>query len=120
MQQPDVSDLVTSTPKPIKWIVPDTLRTDHSTHLVVQQQGSEFTFLFFETESLLFSGTPEEQTTEYQALPEVKAKCVARVVMSAENAVEAANNLVESVNRFNTMLLQAAKGQKNATTTEPE
>ena len=114
MQQPDVSDLVTSTPKPIKWIVPDTLRTDHATHLVVQQQGSEFTFLFFETESLLFTGTLEEQTAEYKALSEVKAKCIAKVVMSAENATEATNNLIESINRFNMMLLEAAKGQENA------
>ena len=120
MQQPDVNNLVTSVPKPIKWIVPDTLRTDHATHLVVQQQGSEFTFLFFETESLLFTGTPEEQTAEYKALSEVKAKCIAKVVMSAENATEAANNLIESINRFNMMLLQAAKGQENATAADSE
>lgn len=120
MQQSDVSNLVTSTPKPIRWIVPDTLRTDHATHLVVQQQGSEFTFLFFETESLLFTGTPEEQTAEYKALSEVKAKCVAKVVMSVENASEAANNLIDSINRFNMMLHQATKGQDNATRTDSE
>lgn len=118
MQQPDVSDLVTTLPKPIKWVIPDSISTDHATHLVVQQQGSEFTFLFFETEPLLFTGSLEEQVAAYKELPEVKAKCVVKVVMSAENAIGAANNLIESINRFNTMsqamMAQAMKGQENA------
>lgn len=120
MQHPEVNDLVVQSPKPLKWIVPDTTRTDHATHLVVQQQGSEFTFLFFETESLLFTGTPEEQVAQYEQLPEVRAKCVAKLVMSAEHTMEATNNLIESVNRFNAMLFQATKGQENATTTASE
>jgi hypothetical protein len=115
MQQPEINPLVTTLPKPIKWIVPDSIRTDHATHLIVQQQGSEFTFLFFETESLLYSGTPEEQIAAYKSLPEIKAKCIAKIVMSAENATLAANNLIESLNRFNVML-QAVEGQENAST----
>jgi len=113
MQQPDLQNLITSLPKPLKWVIPDSIRTDHATNLVVQQQGSEFTFLFFETESVLYSGSLEEQLEAYKGLPEVKAKCVAKIVMSAENAMEAANNLIESINRFQ-MLFQAAKGQENA------
>src|SRR5712692_1550655 len=113
MQQPDMNNLVTSIPKPLKWIIPDALTTDHATNLIVQQQGSEFTFLFFDAESILFTGTQEEQLKAYQELPEVKAKCIAKIVMSAENAMEAANNVIESINRFN-LLLQVAKGQENA------
>lgn len=120
MQQPDMSNLIAQLPKPLKWIVPDTIRTDHATHLVVQQQGSEFTFLFFETESLLFTGTPEEQIAQYEKLPAVNAKCIAKIVMSPEHATEATNNLIESINRFNAMMLQALKGQENATTTASE
>ena len=116
MQQPDVNNLVAQLPKPLKWVIPDTIRTDHATHLVVQQQGSEFTFLFFEAESLLFTGTPEEQVAQYEKLPTVNAKCVAKVVMSADRIAEVTNNLIESVNRFNAMMLQAMKGQENAGT----
>lgn len=116
MEQSDVNNLVAQLPKPLKWLVSDTIRTDHATHLVVQQQGSEFTFLFFETESLLFTGTPEEQVAQYEQLPAVNAKCVAKIVMSAEHVMEATNNLVESLNRFNAMMLQAMKGQQDART----
>lgn len=114
MEQSDVNTLATQVPKTLKWIIPDFIRTDHATHLVVQQQGSEFIFLFFEMESLLFTGTPEEQAAQFEKLEAVNAKCVAKIVMSAERITEATNNLIESVNRFNAMMLQAMKGQGNA------
>jgi hypothetical protein len=113
MQQPEVTNLVTNIPKPVKWVIPDTIRTDRATHLIVQQQGSEFLLFFFETKTVLFSGTPEEQIAAYQNLPELEAKCVAKIVMGVENAMVAVNNLIESVNRFNRML-QEMKGQENA------
>ncbi len=117
MQQSEINALLKQVPKPIKWVVPDSIRTDHATHLIVQQQGSEFTFLFFETESLLYSGTPAEQIAAFENLSEIKANCVAKIVMSAENATLAANNLIESITRFNVML-QAEGGQENASTGE--
>ncbi len=36
--------------------------------------------------------------------------------MSAENTTLGANNLIESINRFNAMMLQEVKGQENAGT----
>lgn len=120
MQQPDVNDLIMSVSKPIKWVVPDSIRTEHATNIVVQQRGSEFTILFFEVEPPLFTGTPEEQAAQYKGLEEVTAKCVAKVVMSAENTMEATNNLIEGINRFNMMVLRAAKGQENARTERQE
>lgn len=118
MQQPDLTDrsVILSASKPIKWIIPDSIRTEHATNLVVQQRGSEFTFLFFEVEPPLFSGTPEEQAKAYQDMQEIPGKCIAKIVMSAENTTEAANSLIESINRFNVMVLQAMKGQENAGT----
>lgn len=118
MQQPDLTDrsVILSASKPIKWIISDSIRTEHATNLVVQQRGSEFTFLFFEVEPPLFSGTPEEQAKAYQDMQEIPGKCIAKIVMSAENATEAANSLIESINRFNAIVLQAMKGQENAGT----
>lgn len=118
MQQPNMNDFIVSESKPIKWVIPESIKTEHATNIVVQQRGSEFTILFFEIEPPLFVGTPEEQVAQYKKLGEVTAKCVARIVMSAENTTEAVNNLIESVNRFNMMVLQAAKGQDNARTEE--
>src|SRR2546425_12947551 len=101
MEQQDLQTIIEHVSKNVKWVIPDSTRTDHATHLVVQQQGSEFTFLFFELESLLFTGSLEEQLAAYKDLPHTTAKCVAKIVMSAENTALAANNLIESLNRFN-------------------
>lgn len=117
MDQREASEAITQISKQIKWIIPDFIKTDHATHLVVQQQGSEFMLLFFELQGPIFSGTPEEQLRAFEAAPFTEAKCVAKIVMSAENLALAANTLVEGLNRLNAMLL-AMKGQENAGTSE--
>lgn len=55
MEQSKVDDnLVVNIPKPIEWVIPDSIRTDHATHLVVQQQGTEFILFFFEADTILY------------------------------------------------------------------
>ncbi len=88
--------------------------------MIVQQQGSEFTFLFFEAAVPLFMGPPEEQIEAYKALEYIEAKCLAKIVMSVENATLAANNLIENLNRYQVVLQQAMKGQENADAGTPE
>jgi len=113
MEQQELHEPTVNLPKAIKWIVPDSIRTDHATHMIIQQQGSEFTFLFFEATTPLFMGSPEEQIAAYKELPYIEAKCVVKVVMSAENATLGANNLIESLDRYHATLQQAMKGQEN-------
>jgi hypothetical protein len=97
--------------KPIKWIFPDSIRTDHATHLIVQQQGTEFTLLFFEVRTPIFMGTPEEQVAAMQQLKNVEAICVSRIVMSLENVPLAVNSFDEA---WGNAMQQIMKGQENA------
>lgn len=117
MDQREASESTSQIPKLIKWIIPDSIRTDHATHIVVQQQGSEFVLLFFEVQTPIFSGTPEEQLTAFQELRFTEAKCISKIVMSAENMAAGVSNIIEGLNRLNAMLL-ASKGQDNANITE--
>jgi hypothetical protein len=113
MEQAKADDnLVVDTPKPIQWVIPDSIRTEHATHLVVQQQGTEFMLFFFEAETDLFTGTLEEQFAAYRNLPTQKAKCVAKVVMSVENVGQAANSLMEALNKM--LQTMNMKGEENA------
>ncbi len=105
---------LTQTSKPIKLNVSDTIKTEHATHLVIQQQGSEFILLFFELQQPLLTGTAEEQLAAFEELPFVEAKCISKVVMSAENVAQATNNLIEVLNRFNSALRTNVKGQEDA------
>src|SRR5438105_2578785 len=97
--------------KPIKWVVPDSIRTDHATHLLVQQQGTEFTLLFFEVRSPIFTGTPEEQVASLHQLENIEAACVSRIVMSVEHVPLAATQFMEVVNNA---IMQIKKGHENA------
>jgi hypothetical protein len=116
MEQQELQTTITHIPKAIKFVVSDAIRTDHATHLIVQQQGSELMLLFFEATSPIFMGSPEEQIAAYKELQYIEAKCVAKVVMSTENAILGANNLIESLNRYQAAVQQAMKGQENAVT----
>ncbi|MEO8974010.1 MAG: hypothetical protein ABI406_20675 [Ktedonobacteraceae bacterium] len=98
--------------KPIKWVIPNEIRTDHATHLIVQQQGSEFTLLFFEVRNPIFSGTPQEQVAAMEQLENVEATCVSRIVMSVEDAPLAASHFEQAVSNA---IKQFMKGQEHAT-----
>ena len=63
-------------------------------------------------------GTQEEQLDQYEKLPYTEAKCIAKIVMSAENIAEATNNLVQGLNRLNEMLQASMKGQENVNPTK--
>lgn len=103
-------DTIMHLPKAFKLVVSDTIRTEHATHLIVQQRGSEFTFFFFEEAVPILMGSLEEQKAAYEALEHIEAKCVSKVVMSAENATLAENILMESLNRYQETL-QPMNGQ---------
>lgn len=100
--------------KPVKWTGYESLRTEHATNLVVQSQGTELTFLFFELQPPFTSGTPQEQADQLENLPFVEMKCVAKIVMSAPNAAQAANALLEQLGNFNLIVQEAIKGAENA------
>lgn len=100
--------------KPINWIIPDSIRTEYATNLVIQQRGSEFILLFFEVQPPVFTGTPQEQFAATEAIDSIDAKCIAKFVMSVENMTLAANSVIEAVNQFNEMLMLATKENENA------
>ena len=102
--------------KTVKWTGYESIRNEHATNLVVQSHGSEFTFLFFEVQPPFTTGTPEEQAAQLQELPYIEAKCVAKIVMSIPNALEAGNVLRGQVDNVQKAIQEAMKGAKNART----
>jgi|SRR5450755_34367 hypothetical protein len=110
MNEHEAITALTRVPKPIKWVIPESIRTDHATHLLVQQKDSEFTLLFFEVRSPIFTGTPEEQVAAIQQLENVEAICISRIVMSVENMPLAAKQFMQAVN---SVMKQSTKGQEN-------
>lgn len=100
--------------KSIKWTGYESIKSDHATNLVVQTHGSEFTFLFFEIQPPFTIGTPEEQAIQLQELPHVEAKCVAKIVMSIPNVLEAGKVFNEQLDNLRRTIEAAIRGGNNA------
>jgi hypothetical protein len=99
--------------KPVKWIIPDSITTEHVTNLVVQQHNGEFILYFFEVQQPFLTGTPEEQASQLKELPYVEAKCIARFAISTPNAIEAEKILREQVYNPRKLLLEPFNEVKN-------
>ena len=101
-------------PKPVAWTGHESFRSEHATHLVIQNHGSEFTLLFFELQPPFTIGTPEEQAAQMEQLPHVEAKCVAKIVKSAPNAVQASDALAGQMEQFKLAVQEAMNAARNS------
>ncbi|MHB1036407.1 MAG: hypothetical protein ACYC35_17190 [Pirellulales bacterium] len=86
---------------PLEWHVGENVSTVYANHLAVQRGEYECVLLFFEQRAPMLMGTPDEQRAQMKRLSEVRAECVARVVISPSRlpfvikALQAAQNVAE-------------------------
>ena len=70
---------------PIEYYVPDHIQSRYATNLLVQNTEHEFTLSFFELqEPFLMGETPEEREQQVEQLKHVRAKCVGRIIITAD------------------------------------
>jgi hypothetical protein len=97
MQEGGVPEDV-GTAVPLEWDVPDDLVPRYATNFVVQATGHEFVISFFETMPPVILGSPEERLAKAQQLKSVRARCVARIVVSPSRMAELVNMLQDHFN----------------------
>lgn len=67
---------------PIDWRVPDSIKSQYATNMIVQHTDHEFIVSFFETVSpILLAPLTTEQI---QAIDSVRAECVARIIIARD------------------------------------
>jgi hypothetical protein len=70
---------------PLEWYVPDDLESKFATNIVVQRSEYEVVLNFFEIERpLIMIDDTEVTRKQWQSLETIRARCVARVVVSQE------------------------------------
>lgn len=67
---------------------PEDIVSRYATNFVAQHTRNEFTLSFFEVFSPILLGSPEENRKRLADLGAVPAKCVARIILSAEGMKE--------------------------------
>ena len=78
---------------PVEWHVPDEMRALYATHIVVQQAENETFLLFFQAQPPIIIGDDQQKREQLNALPAVKAECVAKIVMSPTKLPDVINLL---------------------------
>lgn len=73
---------------PIEWSVPDDIVTRFVTNMVVQHSDAEFVVSFFEVQPPIFIGSAEDRREKLSQLKSIKAKCVARIVVTPDRMEE--------------------------------
>jgi hypothetical protein len=69
----------------LDWHVPEDIITRYANNLVVQHHEHEFILYFFEFLPPLIFGSPEEQLAQLKTINSVRANCVARIVVDADD-----------------------------------
>jgi len=81
---------------PIRWNIPDNIITRFANHMLVQTLENEFKLSFFELK-------PEIRLTESDPLSkEVRADCVASIIVSAERLPKIIEALQSQFAKYNT------------------
>lgn len=69
---------------PIEWHVSDTIQSHYATNFIIQSGQNEFIISFFETRLPIFMGQPEENKAQLEQIGSIRAECVSRVIVAAE------------------------------------
>lgn len=68
---------------PIKWHIPEDLKCQYASNMVVQHTDHEFTISFFNITPPLILGEYEQVKQELGKMENVQADCVGRIIVAA-------------------------------------
>lgn len=84
---------------PIEWHCGDEITSRYATEMTVQHTDQEFLLSFYETIPPVLSGSSDERKAQAEALGQVRANCLARIIVSAARMpgfIEAMNENLRS------------------------
>lgn len=69
---------------PIDWHISESIQSRYATNMVVQAGQNEFIISFFEAQIPLFVGQADENRSKLEQLDAIRAECVGRIIVAAE------------------------------------
>lgn len=73
---------------PIEWYVPEGLKSQYVTNMVIQHTDEEFIMSFFEMKTPIILGSPEKIKSTFEHMQTVRAECVSRIIVTPKRMVE--------------------------------
>lgn len=85
---------------PIEWYFPDDLISQYATNLLVQHSENDYYLSFFEMIPPVLLGTDEEKDSQLKQIESVRAKCVARIIVSGKKLPGFVKAIQDNLERF--------------------
>ncbi len=85
---------------PIEWYCPKDLVSRYANNITVQHTEHEFIVSFFEVRPPLILGSGEEKKARLEQLGSVRAECVTRIIVAAENMPGFVEALQENLEKY--------------------
>jgi hypothetical protein len=73
---------------PLSWHVPEGLRAEYATNVVVQKGEREMFLLFFQAEPPVIAGETEDREEQLKKVESIRARCVSKVILAPERLPE--------------------------------
>jgi hypothetical protein len=86
--------------KPIEWFVPDNIVSKYATNITIQRTENEFIISFFEIVPPLFVGSPEYIKENLEKLENIRANCIARIIVSERRMAAFSKTMLDASNRI--------------------
>jgi hypothetical protein len=99
----------------IEWNFPPGMQSRYATLFAAQPTTHEITISFFEPQIPVLVGTPEEIATQAQEITSIRAECVGRIVVAAEQMPELIAVLQNSLKMYH-----GARAQQTEPTDQAE
>ncbi len=84
----------------INWFVSENIHTHYANNVVIQHSRGEFVLSFFEILPPMLVGSPNEIQSQLSQMRTAHAECVARIVMTPENAANFCRALEQNLSNF--------------------
>lgn len=94
---------------PIEYFVPEDMPTLCPNNLVVRHTDDEFTLLFFEAREPIIVGSEDEKREALAQVTSVRARCVARIVLSPKKMFTFAEAIQRNIERFQALVAEASE-----------
>jgi len=85
---------------PIEWHIPEGLKSQFATNLVIQHTDQEFIISFFEIEKPVLLGSPDEVKSKLEVIGKMRANCVARIIVTPKRMEEFIKAMQTNLDKF--------------------
>jgi hypothetical protein len=85
---------------PIEWHIPEDLKRQYATNMVVQHTDEEFIISFFEVKQPIILGLPDEIKSTLEKFDSIRAECFSQIIVTPNRMKVFINTMQKNLEKF--------------------